>query len=334
MKPNENSNSAKLINNVKDIGVTLSVPTRNTTKTDYKYSSRWSLKSVDTMKYSRDKARESRTNPELKGIIEKQVVSIANTGATHIAIGTPYDEEFLSVMEFWVKEARRNNLKVFFRGNFSGWEKWNGYAKIDRETHIQKTKNFIEKNPGLFQDGDLFSSCPECENGEKLDRSNPIQINEYRTFLIKEYNVTKEAFKNINKQVPSNYYSMNGDIAFLMMDRKTTAAFDGLVVIDHYVKDTARLERDIKALALKSGGKIVLGEFGAPIPGIHGSMDERVQKKWIEDALQKISGIPDLIGINYWVGTDGSTAIWKDNGVPKPAVEVLTRYYKASNSSD
>lgn len=288
----------------------------------------WKLQSIDTMKYSRDRARETLTNHEIRDIIDKQVTDIANTGATHVAVGTPYDDEFLPVLKLWVDAARKNNLKVYFRGNFSGWEKWYGYEKIDRKEHIDMTKNFIAANPELFEDGDIFSSCPECENGENLNRSNNLQIESYKSFLVDEYAATKSSFEAIRKDVSSNYFSMNGDIAFRIMDKDMTKKLDGIIVIDHYVESVDQLVKDIKELSKKSGGKIVLGEFGAPIPDIHGSMSEKEQKVWIEDALLKISDIPEVYGINYWVGTGGSTALWRDNGKPKPVVGVITRYYK------
>lgn len=291
---------------------------------------RWKIQSIDTMKQSRDIARQTLTDVKLQKSIDIQMSNIEKTGATHVGIGTPYDAEFIPVLKLWVNSARRHNLKVFFRGNFSGWEKWFGYKKIGREEHMNKTKEFIENNSQLFEDGDLFSSCPECENGEKLDRSNPAQINEYKAFLIKEYQLTKASFKNINKKVDSNHYSMNGDMAFLMMDKTTTASFDGIVSIDHYVKDTARLEKDIKLLAQKSGGKIVLGEFGTPIPNIHGRMSEEQQKAWIEDALSKIAKIPEVHGINYWVNEGGSTAIYTDSHQPKKAVSVISDFFHAN----
>ncbi len=285
------------------------------------------IRSIDTMKYSRDLARLTLTDTSLQKDIEIQVKAIAETEANYIALGTPYDEEFLPVLKLWVKEARKNNLKVFFRGNFSGWEEWFGYPKIDRQTHIKKIKGFIENNEDLFEEGDILSSCPECENGEKLDRSSKEQIGAYRAFLIKEYQTTKSSFRKIGKKVDSNYFSMNGDMALLVMDRKTTALLDGIVVIDHYVLSSEKLIKDIRFIAKKSRGKVVLGEFGAPIPGVHGNMSEEEQAEWIDQALTLLSKEPDLIGINYWVNIGGSTAIWKDSTHPKKSVEKITRFF-------
>ena len=100
----------------------------------------WSVRSIDTMKYSRDLSRQKLQDPRFDSVIDSQVSAIANTGATHVAIDTPYDPEFLPLLKRWVAAARKYNLHVWFRGNFSGWEQWFGYSKIDRKTHLEKTK--------------------------------------------------------------------------------------------------------------------------------------------------------------------------------------------------
>jgi hypothetical protein len=129
----------------------------------------FSIQAIDTMKISRDVARERKNDTSYATYIDTVTKNIADTGATHIALGTPYDNEFLPFLNKWVQSARKHNLHVWFRGNFSGWEEWFDYERIDRETHMKKTEAFILSNPQLFQDGDIFSSCPECENGGIID---------------------------------------------------------------------------------------------------------------------------------------------------------------------
>src|SRR5258708_6337361 len=90
----------------------------------------WPVQSIDTMKYSRDTAGQMLTKPEFDATINSQVSEIAQTGATHIAIATPYDEMFIPFLKRWVKSARAHGLKVWFRGNFSGWEGWYNFPKI------------------------------------------------------------------------------------------------------------------------------------------------------------------------------------------------------------
>lgn len=293
----------------------------------------WEFQSIDTMKYSRDVAREKLRDSSYDLVIKKQVKDIAETGATHIAIGTPYDDEFIPFTKRWVDEARAQGLSVWFRGNFSGWEEWFSYKSISRAEHTSKIKRFIESNPDLFEDGDIFTSCPECENGGPGDPRATRDIEGFRKFLIDEHEISKKSFASINKNVKTNYFSMNGDVARLIMDRETTAKLDGILVVDHYVKTGEQLSLDITDYANISGGKVVLGEFGAPIPDIHGVMSKEDQALWLKNTMALLSENKDLVGLNYWTSLGGSTAIWNDDGTSKPAVQVLKEYFQPKRVS-
>lgn len=284
--------------------------------------------SIDTMKYSRDLSAEMLTNPSFDQTIDQQVREIASTGATHIAIATPYDDKFLPILRLWVKAARMYKLHVWFRGNFSGWEKWFGFDGIDRPTHEVLLKYFILQNPDLFFDGDIFTPCPECENGGPGDPRQTGDVSGFRQFLIDEYAISNSSFASIGKKVITNYDSMNADVAKLIMDRQTTKALGGIVAIDHYVKTPDWLMQDISDIAKNSGGKVVLGEFGVPIPDITGDMTDQEQKTWIGRALSKLLQMPQVAGINYWVSVGGSTELWTGDGTPKPAVETITASFK------
>lgn len=287
----------------------------------------WGIRSIDTVKYSRDLSQEKLKDPNFVSIIDSQVEDIASINATHIAIGTPYDEEFLPILKLWVSSARSHNLKVWFRGNFSGWEGWFGYEPIDRKTHILKIEEFILKNPDLFEDGDIFSSCPECENGLEGDPRETKDTVGFREFLVEEYKVSSKSFGKLGVKVAANFNSMNFDVAKLIMDKDTTSSLGGVVVIDHYVIDPEQMSKDIDEMAVLSGGKVVIGEFGAPIPDIHGQMSDRQQAEWIKRALLKLAENRNVLGVNYWVNVGGSTQIWKENREALPAVEVIRQIY-------
>lgn len=302
---------------------------RQNASTEKKQVTWWEFQSIDTMKYSRDVSREKLNDPAFDKVINEQITNIAQTGATHVGIATPYDEEFYPILKRWVSAARKNNLKVWFRGNWSGWEGWFNYPKITRDQHIKKTQNFIEDHREIFQDGDVFSPCPECENGGPGDPRHNGDVEGHRKFIIEEYNTTKKAFKKIGKNVASNFNSMNGDVARVVMDRQTTVAMDGIVAIDHYVVTPQKLVADIKSISHSSGGKIVLGEFGVPIPDINGKMSEKQQADWIKEALTELIDLPQVVGVNYWTNTGSSTALWNENGEAREVVGVLTSFYKA-----
>ncbi len=287
----------------------------------------WSVRSIDTMKYSRDVAREKLKDASFDMTIDQQVKAIAETGATHVAIATPYDEEFVPFLARWVAAARRYNLHVWFRGNLSGWEKWFDYPSLSREAHTTAIATFIKTNPTLFENGDLFTSCPECENGGPGDPRMNGDVAGHRAFLISESQAAAAAFRAIGKNVSVSYQSMNYDVAKLVMDRETTRALGGVVGIDHYVQSPDQLARDIAALHDSSGGYIFLSEFGAPIPDIHGAMTPDQQADWIRTTLERVSQLPEVIGVNYWVNVGGSTALWNQAGVARPGVAILKDYY-------
>lgn len=287
----------------------------------------WRIQSIDAVKYSRDQARWRLTDPGFDQEINNQVEQIKNLGATHVAVGTPYDAEFIPYLKRWVRITREKGLKVWFRGNFSGWEGWFYYPRIDRDEHLGKTYSFIVDNPDLFEDGDIFTPCTECENGGPGDPRSNGDAEGHRDFLIKLYESSKSAFETINKKVDTGFFSMNYDVAWLIMDKETTEGVGGVVAIDHYVSTTDRTADDITKIAERSGGNVVLGEVGVPIPDIHGSMTQSQQAKWMEDLFHKVSNKPELLGVNYWTNKDSSTALFSYNDQAREVTNVLRTFY-------
>lgn len=287
----------------------------------------WGIQSIDTMKYSRDLAREMVNVDSFAGTIDKQVSIISELGATHVAVGTPYDAEFVPYLRKWVEAARKYGLKVWFRGNFSGWEGWFSYKTISKDERMSLLSEFIRQNQDIFEDGDIFSSCPECENGAIGDPRKTRRVDEFRNLLVNEYALTKNLFSSIGKNVASNYFSMNGDVAKLVMDPATTNKLDGIIVVDHYVSTPSKLAEDIKYFAEYSQGKVVLGEFGVSIPDIHGELTEDERAAWLEEALSLLVSEPNLIGINYWVLAGGSTSLTGGDGELRQKAEILRNYY-------
>ena len=282
------------------------------------------VRSVDTMKFSRDAARKEAKNGAFDLIIDRQISQIASLNTTHVAIDTPYDEEFVPFLRRWVQIARKYKLKVWFRGNLSGWEGWFEYPEIDKSARIKSIEKFIKDNKDIFQDGDIFTSCPECENGQIDVYVDP---ESYKKFIIDEHLAVKKAFLTIRKSVIVNYNSMNGDIAQLIMDRETTKAMDGIVTVDHYIQSQEKLVKDLEYLAEKSGGRIVLGEVGVSLADIHGEMTESEQRDWLAKLFVKLNKFDKLEGINYWLSYGGSTALWDTDGNERLAAEVVRNAY-------
>ncbi len=291
----------------------------------------WQIKSVDTMKYSRDNSAAKLNDSSFDSTINEQISNIKSLGATHVVIATPYDEHFIPIMTRWVEAARANNLSVWFRGNFSGWEGWFGQSKsLTRQEHEKLIAEFIHNHPDLFKNGDIFSACPECENGGPGDPRQG-DLEGFRKFMIEEHVISDKAFLDIGKKVQTNYASMNYDVASLVMDKDTLDSMGNLIVVDHYVKTAQKLKQDLQALHEKTGGSIFLGEFGAPIPDIHGKMSPTEQSEWVGDALDQLTGEKYLIGVNYWTSVGGSTAIYSTTGEVKPAADKLREFFQKKN---
>lgn len=287
----------------------------------------WPLVSVDTMKYSRDRAREEGMLARIPDLVAR----VAALHPTHIAIGTPYDEEFYPVLKAWVDAARANNLKVWFRGNWSGWEGWFGYPKLTAVAeHHTKTKAFIERHPELFAAGDVFTPAPEPENGLIRDPRHAGGNREaFLAFLGESYRTCQAAMKRIGREVRCGYFSMNGDIARDIMTKEAVASSGGVLVVDHYVKEPDQLVRDIEQMYGQYGFPVVLGEFGAPIPDIHGKMTDEQQAKYISDVLLGLLPLKEKVGgVNYWTAFDGTTQLFQADLTPRPATRTLSILYR------
>lgn len=297
-----------------------------------KYNSQilWKFQCIDTMKTSRDNARSWAKRTDLVQLIDSEMEQIKGLGANCVAIDTPYDEEFRSYLSRWVKSAREENLIIWFRGNFSAWEGWFGYAKFsDPSEHHLKIKDFVLNNSDIFQDGDIFTPVPEPENGALKDPRGAEDLkNNYLSFLVESQKNCRSSFELINKQVECGYFSTNADIARDILNTEVVKQLGNRVVIDHYVPNTQRMGEDIKLLYEKYGTRIVIGEFGAPIPSINGRMSEEEQADFVRQLLSEMYINKDIIeGVNYWVLANGTTALYNIDGSPRLVVETIKDYF-------
>ncbi len=285
----------------------------------------FTVKSIDTMKYSRDLAREKSNDSSFDTEIAAQMKLIKGAGATHAAISTPYDKEFVPMLTRWVNAARAEGLSVWFRGNFSGWEGWFNYSRISADTHKKLLAEFIANNPTLFADGDIFSACPECENGGPGDPRRTGKKNEFNHFLVSEYDIARDAFRKIGKDI-TLYTSMNLDIAREVINPVTAQKLGGTILADHYVSSVEKFGNDIKQTSQRLGAHVGLGEFGAPIPDINGKMTLEQQAQFVA-GLAKAMGEQNILVMNYWTLKGGTTALVNSKNEPLPAYNVLKQFY-------
>jgi hypothetical protein len=277
------------------------------------------------MKTSRDMARTYLNNPDYDEEIIIQLQAIKETGADYVSVTTPYDDEFLPYLERWVKLARQEGLKVWFRGNWSSWEGWFGYPKnMTPEEHLAKNSEFIGKHSDLFQNGDIFDPCPECENAGFWPQND--KNRDYQLFIQRQQEQTKADFDKINKQVMV-YPSIIGGRAKDVLDQGTFDSLDNVIAIDHYVPKTQGMSEFIdyfKDLNTKS----LISEFGAPIPDMNGFQNEKQQAEFVRNILEVLYQKRDSVeGLNYWVLSHGTTAILNPDYSKRAVFDVLKEYF-------
>ncbi len=287
----------------------------------------WKIRSIDTMKTSRDKAREKLYRPEYDENIKQELTAIKKAGANYVAVDTPYDNEFLPYLRRWVKLARKTRLHVWFRGNWSAWEGWFDYPKnMTPDQHLAKTSEFILTYSDLFEDEDIFDSCPECENAGHWRQ--PDYNKEYNTFLQKQRLSNQKTFEKIGKKVHSNIASIIGGRAREVLDQKTFDALDNTVAIDHYIHNPSNMGDYITYFYDKHRTKVLVSELGAPIPDINGEMSEEEQAQFISQLFEQLYKHKDAVeGANYYVLTLGTTALLNADYTPRKAYSIVKNYF-------
>ena len=125
---------------------------------------------------------------------------LAETGATHVAIATPYDEESFPISRGGFA-ARKYHLGCGFGGIFpdgkSGW-----LPKHISSEHIFENKHLFG-DTDIFQDGDVFRRVPECENGGPGDPRSTGDIGWVSEILKDEYAATQAVSRRSGKMLPS-----------------------------------------------------------------------------------------------------------------------------------
>lgn len=291
----------------------------------------WQYQCIDTMKDSRDNARNWSNRTDLIPLVTKEISAIKSLGANCVSVGTPYDDEFGAYLRVWVDQAHKQGLKIWFRGNLAGWEGWFSYPLLSGVSeHHEKIKHFILSHPSYFNDGDIFTPAPEPEAGKIIGdpRNSESQKREFLDFLVDSYDNCVSSFELIDVKAVCGFFSTNGDIAKHILTPETVAKIGNVVVVDHYVSDPSVLVSDLVNLQEKFKTKIMLGEFGAPIPDLNGNMSQSQQADFINTVFKGLVEHRDfMLGANYWVLTDGSSALYGPNLTPREAAAVVKNYY-------
>lgn len=279
----------------------------------------WSIRSVSSMKESKDRVCEPRDST----FITTWINTAAELGVTHIAVETPYDNpscgDAVAYTKLWVDAIHAKGLNVWHRHMPLAFEGIYNTPKNNTSNYLTQITSYIKSNPTFFKSGDIFTPIPEPQNGgiqgvTYCPQSICIFPNtgEFNVWLRDAISQSSSAFSTIglSGKIKIGYYGFDGFVAWgdnnpdwhgILED--TTIAAMGNITIDHYpeiVGDT--MENDLNELQARyPNTPIVIGEWGT----ITGDNPE-VQVNTSMQAAKR----PNVIGFNYWhLGVGGNEAL-------------------------
>lgn len=296
------------------------------------------VRSIDTQIVSKHWEDVSAVN------ISEEVLAIKNLDANYIAISTPYDRP--ETLKIWADEIHKAGLNVWFRSHWLDWEGDDSHPSVmTTEEYLAKTSDFVRSNPVLFREGDAFTVCVEPEQVFTV-RKTGFDSKIYNKFIQDQIDTANAAFAEImlDGKVHTNWISVNGWIVSNALTLDTVKKM-GVITVDHYPDQNSDLTPEAMAETLVNDLNlfherwqvpIILGEWGY---NIETEVSDPVQSEYIDTTLGKISGLPYLIGFNYWAHMGNSSRLINDtkgtNLIYRPAALILQKFYaqKAADQS-
>lgn len=270
--------------------------------------SSWAIQSVDAMKDTKDAICGQRPQAWIERWVDKAV----ELGANYVAISTPYDNpdcaSSLPYTQMWVNVIRSRGLKVWFRQMPLAFEGIYSKTKNNSNNFLTLISNYIKANPGLYQDGDIFTPIPEPQNGGIQGITYcangvcqfPSKEN-FNQWLRDAINVSRSAFQSIGKNnMKIGYFGFDGFVAWgannpdwngILED--TTIAAMGNITIDHYPEAIgSTMKQGLDELQARYPGiQIIIGEWG--------TINNTNVEQEVRDSMAaaKRQGV---VGFNYW----------------------------------
>lgn len=308
-------------------------------------ASGWRIRSVDSMKLSRDTLRSPLSDAQ----IAADVALDATLHLTHIAVDVYYDDP--AYMARWVRAVRRVGLHVWFRAHWYAWEDHRERrGDMDPRAYIAATRRFLQGHADLLQDGDIFDFCPEPENGaywlqtygDGWSWRNRAARSAFNTFIRSGIYMASTTLANRGRGgVLITVVSVNASIAERMLSKPTVERL-GMITLDLYSEGrtrdpavaTGRVLAEIARVRRRWAVPILLGEHGYARDM---RVDDATQARVLAAELLALGRVPYLLGQNYWVdaggpGYGGYTNLYSRVGggwQRRPAATTLARAYAA-----
>jgi hypothetical protein len=299
----------------------------------------WEIRSVSTMKESKDRV----CGPRTRSFIDQWMATAVDLGANYVAIETPYDDpacaSALTYTREWTNSARAHGLRVWHRHMPLAFEGIYDTPKDPSKNYIAMITDYIRTNPELFMPGDIFTPTPEPQNGGVRHvtycSQGVCQFDDaahFNRWLREAIIESERAFADIGMagQVRVGYYGFDGFVAWgsknpdwngILEDR--TVEVMGNITIDHYpetIGDT--MENALNELTARYPGvPIVIGEWG--------SIENRTNLIEQINSAMTAAMRPEVIGFNYWhMGMGGHEALIDENFNRFPHFETVREFFR------
>lgn len=276
------------------------------------------IRSVDAMKETKDRV----CGPRDATFVNSWVKKAKELGANYVAISTPYEDpscaSSMKVTTLWVETIRAHGLNVWHRHMPLAFE---GIYDVPKKKvdYLPSITRYIQQNPGLFQEGDIFTPIPEPQNGgiEGITYcpEGVCQFKntaEFNRWLRDAMTLSRREFEKIGiGDIGIGYYGLDGFIVWGANNpdwsgflEDETVEMMGNITLDHYPQlintsfrqDLAEFRQKYPTIPL------IIGEWGAVGPSS--------KSQQITDAITWIQQDPYLTGFNYWhMGMGGNEAI-------------------------
>ncbi len=317
------------------------LPTKSPTPTPLvsPVSKTWNIQSIDAMKETKDAVCNQRDDTWINHWLDKAV----ELGANYVAISTPYDNpscgDALSYTRRWVAAIRLHGLHVWHRHMPLAFEGIYNVSKNISINYLPMMASYIENNPDLFEEDDIFSPIPEPQNGGiqgvTYCANNLCQFssaNVFNQWLRDAMTQASDAFHSINKNnIKVGYFGFDGFVAWgdnnpdwegILED--TTIAQMGNITIDHYPESVHEtMDAGLTQLQAKyPTTPIIIGEWGTITGG-----DTVTQIMTDMTAARN----HHVVGFNYWqFGPSGSGEQLIDNNfMSLPGFLAVQSFYRS-----
>lgn len=300
-------------------------------------STAWSIKSVSSMKETKDKI----CNQDSISFINSWIDKAVQLGANYIAVETPYDNpacgSSVAYTKAWVDAIHARGLYVWHRHMPLAFEGIYDVTKNSSINYLPLIADYIKTNPTFFKAGDIFSPIPEPQNGgisgitycpQNICIFGSASI--FNKWLRDAMTTSESAFGSIGLggKMKIGYFGFDGFVAWGdnnpdwhgILEDSTVQAM-GNITIDHYpeiVGDT--MENDLNEIQTKYPNMpIIIGEWGT-ITG--GDITAQVYKS-MQAAIR-----PNVIGFNYWhMGMGGNEKLINDDFTNRANFDAVKSFF-------